>query len=299
MITIILMIIIGVLITFLVFQERNIIRLTKDLKEHQKSDTNTLLHTSSINPNFRNLIQVINNQQKEMKNKEISIQRQNNRLKKMITNISHDLKTPLTSAIGYVDILKSSKLDKEKQQKYLIVIGERLQKLSTLIHSFFEFSKVMSSEDKIELEQIDISRILEQCIISYYEDFEKNNRQIILKKNLSKSVIWSNKAMLIRIFDNLIGNSLKHSDSDLTISLKCSNNQFVLSFKNKIIDTDLDVDQIFDEFYTTDISRTKGNTGLGLAIVKEFVTLLNGTIIAKKHQGFLTITITFLEKKEA
>lgn len=299
MITIILGIIIGVLITFLIVQERNIIKLTKDLKEHQQKDTNTLLHTSSINPNFRNLIQVINSHQKEIKNKEIAIQRQNNRLKKMIINISHDLKTPLTSAIGYVDILKSSKLDKEKQQKYLTITKERLQKLSTLIHSFFEFSKVMSSDNEIELEQIDISRILEQCIISYYEDFEKNNRQIILKKNLSKNLIWSNKTMLIRIFDNLIGNSLKHSDSDLTISLKYTKDQFILSFKNKITDTDLDVDQIFDEFYTTDISRTKGNTGLGLAIVKEFVTLLGGTVSAKKRQGFLTITITFLEKKKS
>lgn len=298
MITIILIIIISILITYIVLQERNINKLTKDLKEQGQKDTNALLHTSSINPNFKKLIQVINDQQKEIKNKEISIQRQNNRLKKMITNISHDLKTPLTSAIGYVDILKGTPLDKEKQQKYLTITKERLQKLSMLIHSFFEFSKVMSSGEEIELKEVNLLKVLEQCIISYYEDFEKKNRKIILKKKSSKKFVWANQTMLLRIFDNLISNSFKHSDGDLTISITNLDGVFILSFKNRIIDDDLDTDQIFDEFYTTDISRTKGNTGLGLAIVKEFVTLLGGTVEAKNQKEMLNIIVTFPERKE-
>lgn len=99
--------------------------------------------------------------------------------------------------------------------------------------------------------------------------------------------------MLERIFDNLIRNAYKHSNNDLDINLYIDKN-IVISFSNELLDNNLDVEKIFDEFYTVDISRTKGNTGLGLAIVKEFVEQLNGKIIAENIENKLIITILFI-----
>lgn len=296
MLQIILIIILGLLIIYLCFLHKNIKNLTMDLKEYQSQETNTLLHTNSINKDLQELIKVINDELNEIKQKEIVINHQNNQTKKMITNISHDLKTPLTSALGYIEILKSTELEKEKQQKYLSITEERLQKLSVLIHSFFEFSTILTFQEEFEKEQVNIIPILEQCIVPFYEDFETSGRKIILQKKVSKYVLWTNKTMFTRIVDNLISNSLKHGVGNLTISIRNQDQQLMLSFKNKFVDAHLDIDQLFNEFYTTDISRTKGNTGLGLAIVKEFVTLLGGRVTAKKHHQFLTITMIFPER---
>ena len=98
--------------------------------------------------------------------------------------------------------------------------------------------------------------------------------------------------MLTRIFDNLIINALKHSTSDLEIRVK-TKEKIQISFSNTLLYKELDLDSIFDEFYTVDISRTKGNTGLGLAIVKEFTEALNGVVTAKKEKNQLIILLEF------
>ena len=103
----------------------------------------------------------------------------------------------------------------------------------------------------------------------------------------------SNEPMLVRVFDNLIRNAYKHSDGNLDIEVSQSKDEVKIKFMNNLLYNDLDADRIFDEFYTVDISRTKGNTGLGLAIAKEFVEQLNGKIDAAKKSNKLIIRITF------
>lgn len=208
----------------------------------------------------------------------------------MITNISHDLRTPLTSAIGYIEIIQQSDLSKEEKQKELQIVEERLRRLEELINSFFEFSKISSSNKQIELEEVNLISIIENSIVHYYEDYKKDDREIIFNNKLEKNKILSNKEMLTRVFDNLIGNSYKHSNSNLTISIENKENIEII-FSNELEYPDLDIKHIFDEFYTIDISRTKNNTGLGLAIAKQFIEDLDGTIEAKKQNNDLEIII--------
>ena len=101
--------------------------------------------------------------------------------------------------------------------------------------------------------------------------------------------------MLLRIFDNLIGNALKHGIGNLVIAIELTET-IQITFKNKLYSTDIDMNHIFDEFYTTDISRTKGNTGLGLAIVKQFVEMLGGTVSAELFDGMLSLTVVFYNR---
>ena len=227
-----------------------------------------------------------------VRHKELDLERKNNSLKKEITNITHDLRTPLTSSLGYIDLILKSNLSKQEQERELKIIENRLLRLEELINSFFEFSMITTDNKKINTTQINLVGVVEECISHYYDDFTKEKRKIVFEKEINKCIILSNTEILKRIIDNLISNSLKHSNSDLIIKLS-EKNDIRLSFENDIVDTSIDIDHIFDEFYTSDISRTKGNTGLGLAIAKEFTEMLGGTISAKKLRNKLVIKITF------
>lgn len=141
--------------------------------------------------------------------------------------------------------------------------------------------------------KINLNEVLENCIANYYEDFKKVNREIILTYNPNnKIIVNANQELLTRIFDNLIGNAYKHSTSDLEIKI-VQENRIKITLINELQYKELDTNKMFEEFYTIDISRTKGNTGLGLAIAKQFTESLKGKIYANKNNNKLIITIEF------
>ena len=217
-----------------------------------------MITTTNGNLELRELLQEVNEMMLTFRKLEIDIEKKNNSLQKTIVNISHDLKTPLTSALGYVELLQKYELSGEEQHKYESIIIDKLKQLSQLIEDFFTFTKIISNEEKFELKLLDINRIFEEELVCYYQD----NKKIEM---------LSNERILRRIFDNLIIDALKHSRGDIYISIN-TGAEICFQFKNRL-DEPIIVEQIFDEFYTSDISRTKQNTGLGLAIVKEFTEM--------------------------
>ena len=289
-IIIILIIVIIILLTYLFLYHNEVKHISKEIDNIKDLDSNTLIHSKYNLKNINNLIYKINNLLTESKNIKIDYGNKNKSLMKMMTNISHDLRTPLTSALGYIDIILKSDLSEEEKKRDLITIEKRLRRLEELISSFFEFSKIISINKRPTLEKINLTSVLEESVIAFYDDYKKNNREILLDCNQRKIIINSNKLLLTRIFENLIGNAYKHSISDLSIKVEIANKVKII-FSNELLDDDVDVDRIFDEFYTVDISRTKEGTGLGLAIAKEFTRQLNGKIYAEKRKGQLKIII--------
>jgi len=288
-ITYFLAIILLIAVIYIIYLEYNIKQIKNDLLKKVHMDTNTIITSSTGNKNICNLVNEINIMIKYFRESKIEIERKNRNLNCAITNISHDLRTPLTSALGYVELLQNSDLSETEKQKYEKIIENKLLRLSNLINDFFEFSKIVSGNEKIRTSKVNVTNILENSVVSYYDDYNSQKRKIIL--NISDNLsINSNINLLTRIFDNLIINALKHGEGDLTINVK-NKKSLILEFSNNIVYKDVDTNKIFDEFYTSDISRTKGNTGLGLAIVKEFVHLLGGKVYAKLKNNKLTITI--------
>ena len=292
-ILVILIIIILFLVCYLFLLNKELNRIKKETDLVLSRKTNGLLHTGFPSKEVRELVNCINNHLVEIKSKESHLERKNANFIKMIRNISHDLRTPLTSSLGYVSLILESGLTEQEKIKNLKIVGERLLRLSELIDSFFEFSKILSNHQVIELDEINLVAVMEKAISNHYEDFSKDNRMIDFKTNKRKTKIKSNEVMLVRVFDNLIRNAYKHSNGNLEIEINQNNDKVKINFINDLFYNDLDVDRIFDEFYTVDISRTKGNTGLGLAIAKEFVEQLGGKIRAKKRKDKLTITVCF------
>lgn len=289
-IIIILIIVIIILLTYLFLYHNEVKHISKEIDNIKDLDSNTLIHSKYNLKNINNLIYKINNLLTESKNIKIDYGNKNKSLMKMMTNISHDLRTPLTSALGYIDIILKSDLSEEEKKKDLITIEKRLRRLEELISSFFEFSKIISTNKQPVLEKINLTSVLEESVIVFYDDYKKNNREILLDCNQRKIIINSNKMLLTRIFENLIGNAYKHSSSDLSIKVEIEDKVKII-FSNELLDNDVDIDRIFDEFYTVDISRTKEGTGLGLAIAKEFTRQLNGKIYAEKQKNQLKIII--------
>lgn len=281
-----------ILLFFLILQKAEIKNITNQLHEIRKSDTNALLH--SKNGTADKFINQVNMMLKDMNDIKTAYNKKNHTLEQMITNISHDLRTPLTSAMGYINLIQHSELSEEEKSRELAIIEKRLTRLEELINSFFEMSRIVSNGKEPEKTNINIISILEESIVHYYDDFSDKDRQIIFKCNYRRLMIYSNQNMLLRIFDNLIGNALKHGVGDLNINLE-KNNEIKLTFQNKLLSPDVDIEHIFDEFYTTDISRTKGNTGLGLAIAKQFTEMLGGKIEASLCSNCFYIYLTLHE----
>lgn len=280
-----------VILSLFVLQRKELVSVRKQIENIRSSESNRLVH-SEVGLVDKELINDINQILGELRDGEIHFQRRNHEIEQMMTNISHDLRTPLTSALGYIDMVVNSDMSEKEKKETLAIVQKRMVRLKELIDGFFEFSKVISRDELPEMKETNLVSILEEAVSHYYDDFSDRDRKIDFKCETHKIMINTNNSMMMRVFDNLIGNSLKHGNGDLTIEVN-KQDQISILFWNKLFDADLDVSRLFEEFYTTDISRTKGNTGLGLAIVKQFTNLLGGDITAEKDGDILRFNITF------
>ncbi len=274
----------------LIIQKREVKSISGQLRELRKLDTNMLIEAKSSSAD--ELINEINSVLKQMRRMRIQYHQKNHALEQMITNISHDLRTPLTSAMGYLNIIRHSDLPDAEKKRELELVEKRLLRLEELINSFFELSKIVSRGEPPVLTELNLISVLEDSIVHYYDEFSSRKRQIIFQSDSHKYMIRSNQEMLLRIFDNLINNALKHGTGDLTVTVSAGET-VTLTFTNQMTGFSPDIEQIFDEFYTTDISRTKGNTGLGLAIAKQFTQMLGGSISAAEENRNFIITVQF------
>lgn len=294
-IIVVLVILIAFILCYVFLEKAEIKRLKKELDFIMSNDTNRILHTEFNSKELKEFVSAVNMYLSEIQKRKTEIEHKNNNLMVMMRNISHDLRTPLTSAAGYTDLILNSDLTEDEKISEMKIVEARLKRLTELVDSFFEFSKILTTNKEIELETVNMIGILEECIGNFYEDYKKKNREVDFITSNNKISISTNRTMLSRIFENLISNALKYGSGNLTIEVISENADVIrISFTNRIIDKDLNTGRIFDDFYTTDISRTKGSTGLGLAIAKEFTEQLNGNIEAHIEDDKLVIDTTFV-----
>ena len=263
-------------------------RLARRISEIRDMDTNTLLHADA--EGMRGLVNEINEVLRQLRAQRMEYVRKKHTLDQMLTNISHDLRTPLTSAMGYIGLIDRAGLDEETLAQTEI-ISQRLERLEELINSFFEFSKMISQDKEPEKIPVDIVGTVEGAVAHYYDDYSAQGREIAFVHRDRRIMLPSNRSMLMRIFDNLISNALKHGEGTLTITAFSDTENVTLEFENGLHDEEIDPERVFDEFYTTDISRRGGSTGLGLAIAKQFVSMLGGNISAECFDGRFLIRI--------
>lgn len=248
-----------------------------------KQDTNLVLFTDVVPvASIQELTDAMNNLVIKHRKLEIELHRANSGFKETITNVSHDLRTPLTSANGYLQMLENTKLEEEKRHEYITIVQNRIQAVNQMLDQLFEYARIESGELVLEEETLVVNHILEEVICDFYDDFKKEQREAIVTIPPYECWILGDRNALKRIFQNLMKNALVHGIGNLKVSLQQEKDKVSICFCNAT-DTieEQDIEKIFERFYTTDKSRTKKTTGLGLSIAKKFVLQMKGSIQAK------------------
>ncbi|MER0466421.1 HAMP domain-containing sensor histidine kinase [Bacillus cabrialesii subsp. cabrialesii] len=242
------------------------------------------------------LAQNINEMSKELE-KKFEHERQLERSKsELISNVSHDLRTPLTSIIGYLDLLKKGQYDSKAQfQEYLETIDSKSQRLKYLIDELFEYTHLSSPDVKLTCKEADLSGLLEQIIGEYIPIFEKE--QLSVQKSISEDNIpvLMDIDKMVRVYDNLFMNAIKYSKkpSELFISLEIIGDKAILKVSNKVEGFPVEnINKLFERFFRGNKARTdQQGSGLGLAISKRIVELHNGNILVEYREGWMSFSV--------
>lgn len=290
MIVIFLIVIIGILSAIILGYKREFRRINKEIINNLDEYIN--LKTTSIDKDVENLIQSIN-LIFDSKQKMVAEKKENEeKLRASITNMSHDLRTPLTSIIGYLQMIKSEKQSESDKKEYIEIVERRTEALQQLINSFYDLSRIEGNEYKFNYKKVNLSNVLCENIAVFYNDFINNNIEPIIEVEENIKEIISDDVAISRIFSNLIGNMIKHGGNFVKITLKQEDNLIVTEFINNVTEvTEENLDKLFDRFYTVDNSRSDKNTGLGLYITKILVERLGYFIDAKMEEENLIIRI--------
>lgn len=210
-------------------------------------------------------------------------------IKDMLSYIAHDVRTPLTSVQGYLQLLKDT-TDPMKQDAYYAIIEQRLKDIRMLLEQFFLYTKVMQDDMQLQMETCSLYEACCNSLAGFYEAFLKLDKEPQLHFTDMKLRVTANCDILQRLFDNLIQNAIRHGNGELLIEQKGN----IVYFKNPIkADTPLDVERVFERFYKAEMSRTHISSGLGLSIVKEIMLSLHGEANAFLADGMFTIALNF------
>jgi signal transduction histidine kinase len=288
-------------VTFLLLQERSIdyiSRISDAVRNISQGDLNTTIEVVG-DDEFSAMAENLNKMAEDIRNlmdKEREAERTKNEL---ITNVAHDLRTPLTSIIGYLELLsgKTAPLPEEMRQKYIDIAYSKAKRLEKLIEDLFGFTKLNYGKIAMHVTKVDIIKLLSQLLEESYPNFEKRGLSYELQSNVPARMINADGNLLARLFDNLINNAIKygaegkrvtvrvHAEAD-TVQVSVANYGYVIPAE--------ELPLIFDKFYRVEQSRstTTGGTGLGLAIVKNIVDMHGGKITVKSDLNGTVFTVT-------
>ncbi|MCI9535364.1 MAG: HAMP domain-containing histidine kinase [Lachnospiraceae bacterium] len=288
-------------VTFLLLQERSISyisRISDAVQNISEGDLNTTIDVvgddefSSMAANLNKMVEDI----RRLIDKEREAERTKNEL---ITNVAHDLRTPLTSIIGYLELLsnKSSPLPSDMQGKYLDIAYSKSKRLEKLIEDLFGFTKLNYGKISMHVSKVDIIKLLGQLLEESYPNFSNKNLSYELQSNVPAKVIMADGNLLARLFDNLINNAIKYGAEGKRVLVKVyamaeTVQVSVTNYGYVIPEEELPL--IFEKFYRVEHSRSvnTGGTGLGLAIVKNIVDMHGGDITVKSDLNGTVFTVT-------
>ena len=275
---------------YLLLVKQDIRNIHRQLNEIIEMDTNTQLTTNTFDKDITALTKSINCSLQENRRIIIETNQREAKLKRILTNISHDLRTPLTSAAGYLQLLEKGRIN-EEQKRYMSIIHERLDALVLLTQKLFEFTRITESSTSLEVKKLDIAKILRNAAALFYSDFI--NKNFIVEIDIPDESIYisGDENTLERILNNIFQNTLEHGIREVQIQLTPDGE---IRIGNHVRDIkEIEISHLFDRFYTADASRTGRNTGLGLAIIKDLIDRMNGQIDAKIENESLVFHLRF------
>lgn len=255
-----------------------------------REDTNTLIDISSRDKYMRQLAAEVNRELKRLRRERLRYQQGDLELKAAVTNISHDLRTPLTAICGYIELLEREEKS-DRAGEYVGIIKGRAELLRQLTEELFRYCVVLSDPGGLSLEPVDMGAVLEQSLASFYTVLTGKGIAPKISMPPGQVVRRLDRAALSRVFSNLLSNAAKYSDGDLRVELT-SDGRVRFSNKCRAL-SGVEVEKLFDRFYTVEAARK--STGLGLSIARALAERMGGELIAGYTGGSLVMTADFSE----
>lgn len=281
------------LLAYLLVLRHSLREAAEELDEKLRTDTNTLISISSGDRAVQSLVTHINRQLQALRRERLRLHSGNAELTAAVTNISHDLRTPLTALCGYLDLLEQEP-QTEAAARYLAVIRERTDAMRALTEELFRYSVLTATADELHTEPVCLNDVLEQSLAAAYGALSARGIMPSVQLPEEKVIRPLDAAALRRVFDNILSNAAKYSDGDLTVTLSPDGK---VTFSNRASALSrVEAARLFDRFYTVDSAR--GSTGLGLSIAKLLTEKLHGTISADYENETLRIGIAFPTEKQ-
>ena len=264
----------------------------RQLGERLSSDTNNPIFLSSRDPHALKLAAELNVQLKELRRQRQQYENGDRELKEAVTNVSHDLRTPLTAICGYLELL--GKGDKTPDQaRYLALIADRAEAMRQLTEELLRYSVAAGGEEEPALEPVDLNAAVEEAVASFYGALVEGG--VTPRVSLPEERVVRNldRAALSRVLGNLLNNALNYSGGDLSVVLE-PDGSITLSNAAPELD-EVQVGRLFDRFYTVESARR--STGLGLSIARSLTERMGGTIAARYEEGRLAVALFFPERR--
>ena len=262
--------------------------ILRELSEKLSEDTNTLISLSTPDREMRRLAAALNRELRILRTQRLRYRQGDQELKDAVTNVSHDLRTPLTAICGYLELLEREDMS-ANARRYLATIGERTEAMKQLTEELFRYSVILSTDRDMAPEPVDMNAALEEAAAGFYAALTARGIEPVIdlpEKHVIRSL---NRAAVNRVFSNLLSNALKYSAGDLEITLGPDG---TVSFSNAAPDLDpVQVGRLFDRFFSLEAARN--STGLGLAIARTLAERMGGSIAAVCENGRLTVTVSF------
>lgn len=287
--SVLILILVGILISY----KRQVKDICRQLRFLQECDSNMLITTEMKKGHIGELAELLNTLLKERKKGRADYQKKEQMIADIYTNLSHDIRTPLTSLDGYFQLLEETQEENDRK-RYIQIIQERIESLKEMLEELFTYTKLQNGTYELKLEPQNVGQILKETVFSYYDDWAE--QEISPQFEITEEPVWirGNKQALRRTIQNIIKNGLDHGNKEIRIQLSRNEKQMELVFQNKIEPGEqIDISRVFERFYKADKARSKSSTGLGLSIAKGFVEKMHGEIAAEIKEDWFCIKISF------
>lgn len=288
LIIVILAVAVIILLVRLLLIHKSLEEVSCGLTEKLREDTNTLISVSSTDKAILRLASVINNELYSLRKERLRLQNGNVELQVAITNIAHDLRTPLTAISGYLELLEQQEFS-EKTLEYVVVIRERTENLKAITEELFLYSVINATSDELMSETVTLNDEIEIALAAAYQSLASRGITPIIRITETPVTKELDRKALGRILGNILNNASKYSDGDLEVLLDADGN---IKFSNSARSlSEIEVGKLFERFYT--VENAKGSTGLGLSIAKLLTEKMGGEIKAEYAAGVLIISLKF------
>ena len=255
----------------LINNRRQIKNICRQLRFLEKNESNMLLTKESQIGCIGELADLLNCLLQNRKKERIQNMKKERMISEIYTNLSHDIRTPLTSLDGYFQLLEETENEMDRK-RYLKIIQERIASLKEMLEELFTYTKLQNEDYEIKVQCENLNHILKETLFSYYDTWMECG--ITPRFDITEETLFvlGNEQAIRRSIQNIIKNGLDHGRKEICISLKKEKEYAILVFKNKMNENDVvDTDKIFERFYKVDEARSKNSTGLGLSIAKGFL----------------------------